>query len=252
MRTLSAAELLSVWERTLPQSPVQRALTLLQAACPEVPPEAWARLSIGQRDGWLFRLRDQIFGPELIGLATCPACAGQVEFTFTTTDLGMGPVAAEDVPEGEPQGEELFLSDSGLELRFRLPNSDDLAALTGRPDVASGRALLFQRCLLAAHRDDTALTAEQVPSAVLERVMERMAQADPVADVQLRLSCPWCGHQWESAFDVASFFWSEINAWARRLLHDVHSLALAYGWREPDVLALSPWRRQFYLNLVSG
>lgn len=48
-----------------------------------------------------------------------------------------------------------------------------------------------------------------------------------------------------------SFFWDEINHWAKRLIHDVHILAVAYGWSEEKILALSPWRRQAYLDLVN-
>ena len=33
-------------------------------------------------------------------------------------------------------------------------------------------------------------------------------------------------------------------------LRDVHGLAAAYGWREEDVLRLSPTRRQIYLELA--
>jgi hypothetical protein len=49
-----------------------------------------------------------------------------------------------------------------------------------------------------------------------------------------------------------SFFWNEINTWAYRMLRDVHALATAYGWREADIVAMSPWRRQVYLDMVSG
>jgi hypothetical protein len=79
-----------------------------------------------------------------------------------------------------------------------------------------------------------------------------MVQADPQADVQLALTCPACGHQWEATFDIASFFWSEIDSWAHRILREVHTLASAYGWREADILAMSPQRRQLYLEMVSG
>ena len=66
------------------------------------------------------------------------------------------------------------------------------------------------------------------------------------------LYCPECGHRWHATFDIVSFFWSEIDAWAYRTLHQVHRLASAYGWREADILAMSPWRRQFYLSLQNG
>jgi hypothetical protein len=54
------------------------------------------------------------------------------------------------------------------------------------------------------------------------------------------------------AFDIASYFWDEINAWANRILREVHILASRYGWSERDILALSPWRRQFYLDMVNA
>ncbi|HXI74354.1 MAG TPA: hypothetical protein VNG94_02120, partial [Pyrinomonadaceae bacterium] len=88
--------------------------------------------------------------------------------------------------------------------------------------------------------------------AVTDAVAKRMAEADPQADLRLDLSCPACGHRWQALFDIDSFFWSEINAWAQRVLTEVHALASAYGWRERDILDLSPRRRQFYLGLVSG
>ena len=65
-------------------------------------------------------------------------------------------------------------------------------------------------------------------------------------------ACASCGHRHEVAFDIASFFWGEIDAWASRTFLDVHALAKAYGWREAEILAMSPRRRQHYLDLVGG
>ena len=48
-----------------------------------------------------------------------------------------------------------------------------------------------------------------------------------------------------------SYLWHEVDAWALRLLRDVHRLARAYSWREADILALSPSRRQCYLDLLN-
>ena len=79
-----------------------------------------------------------------------------------------------------------------------------------------------------------------------------MADADPQADVRLAVTCPSCGTGWEVPFDAGSFLWSEVEAWARRTLLEVHQLAAAYGWSEAEVLALGPRRRQAYLELVGG
>ena len=81
-------------------------------------------------------------------------------------------------------------------------------------------------------------------------VTDGMSAADPQADVELALACQSCGATWSAPFDIAGFLWAEIHAWAQQLLRDVHLLARAYGWREPDVLALSPVRRNLYLELM--
>ena len=79
-----------------------------------------------------------------------------------------------------------------------------------------------------------------------------MAEADPLADIQLDLTCPSCERRWRAVFDIVSFLWTEIEVWAWRTLSDVHTLARAYGWSERDILTLSPTRRQFYLEMVGA
>jgi hypothetical protein len=77
-----------------------------------------------------------------------------------------------------------------------------------------------------------------------------MGQADPLADLTLLATCPACGHNWRILFDIVSYFWDEIQAWGGRLMREVHTLASAYGWRETDILAMSAWRRQRYLEMI--
>jgi hypothetical protein len=43
-----------------------------------------------------------------------------------------------------------------------------------------------------------------------------------------------------------------MDARARALLAEVHSLARAYGWTEPEILALSPQRRAAYLEMAGA
>ena len=68
----------------------------------------------------------------------------------------------------------------------------------------------------------------------------------------LAVSCASCAHAWRASFDIVAFFWSEIDAWAERVLRDVHRLAAAYGWSEREILGLSAWRRHRYLEMVGG
>jgi hypothetical protein len=106
--------------------------------------------------------------------------------------------------------------------------------------------------VIAAERDGESVPASSLPETVLSAAAAFLAAADAQADVQLAVSCAGCGHGWTALFDIVSFFWSELEAWALGILREVHTLASAYGWREADILALSPARRLSYLQLVSA
>jgi hypothetical protein len=241
MRDLAAAEILEAWERGIAQSPHQRALELLSYMYPEASRDWAAGLSVGQRDAELLALRERTFGPEMAAVAVCPQCGRQLDITLNTAEM-------RSVRLPEP-AETTELKIAGYELRFRLPNSDDLAALTAS-DYDECRKQLLGRCLFSLQYDGAPRTLNELPDEVVEAVSEQMAKADPLADIQLALSCPFCGLGWKAAFDIVSFLWREIESLAGRLLRDVHTLAFAYGWHERDILALSPMRRQFYLALI--
>lgn len=221
---------------------MQRAMALLASASPEVPADSLARLPIGERDGLLLTLREWAFGPHLIGMATCPECGDRLELNFDTSDVRA-------TTENESD-EEFSIAVSDYDLRLRLINTQDLVAILDGNDLASAREILLNRCILAVSYRGEESSIDQLPFDVVGEVVEQMELLDPQADMQLALTCPSCTHQWEAAFDIVSFFWTEIESWAPRLLHEVHSLARAYGWRESDILAMSPTRRQLYLELI--
>ncbi len=244
MRSLSTRELLDVWHRGVSESLYRRPLTLLEAACPEAVPEKLSAMSIGRRDANLLTLRERVFGPDLSSVTTCSACGERLELNFRVSDI--------QVKAEIKQLDKLSLDVDGYEVEFRLPNSLDLPLIAGQPDVGSARQLLLERCVTRVNHDDRDVGLEEVPSEIMDAVTARMAEADPQADVQLALACPACGNEWQATFDIVMFFWTEIETWVRRVLHEVHALASAYRWRETDILEMSPWRRQFYLNLVKG
>lgn len=250
MRPLSASELLAVWEQAYGKPLPQRGLALLAVACPEYSKEALSNLSIGRRDALLLELREWLFGSQIVMLANCPDCGDRLELTFDTSDLCVNPrdQAMEVIAMDE---EVLSLSLAEHEVRFRLPNSQDHVEAAGRADLESALQYLLQRCLLGVYRHGQEMVADSLPDEVIQAVLERMEQADPQANVQLELLCPACSHTWQAAFDIVSFLWREINAWSVRVLRDIHTLASAYGWSEADILAMSPMRRQAYLELIS-
>ncbi|HEX8227698.1 MAG TPA: phage baseplate protein [Chloroflexia bacterium] len=236
------------------QPPARRALLLLGAACPDLTPGALEELPIGRRDARLLTLREWTFGPRLVSLAQCPRCGERLELDFSVSDI-RAPGADEEQP---PQ--ELLLDSEGYEVRFRLPDSRDLLALAdegppeqeGEGDAHLGEAQRFvlARCVAAATHNGEDVPAGDLPRSVIEAVAACMAQADPQGSVRLDLECVACGHKWDIGFDIVSFFWAEIHAWAYRLLREIHVLATAYGWHEADILAMHPARRELYLQMV--
>jgi hypothetical protein len=244
MYALSASELLSLWERGLPQHGVERALMLLCATSPETSPEALAQLSIGARDARLLRLHERTFGPRLMSIAACPQCSERLEFNFSVEEIAVGPENGEQ--------SRFSLSVGGYEVQFRLPDSLDLLAIASGADIAHAERFLLARCLLSARLEGGEKTIDELPPEVIEAVLDEMGRVDSQSDVQLDLRCPQCSHLWQLPFDIVSFFWSELNAWAQRILREVHALASAYGWREEEILALSAWRRQVYLGMIGG
>jgi hypothetical protein len=245
MRALTAAELMSVWERGLGQPSHERALTLLTTACPESSRDELAALSIGERDARLLTLREWTFGPEILGLMNCPACGNRLELSL---DLAVIRIEGGEVTQTATLS--LVLQD--YDMRFRLPDSSDLAALASLLNAADGEKLLLKRCLLSSRHGDKDVSVEELPVEIIEAIAAQMDGADPQADVELNPQCAHCGHRWQSAFDIESFFWNEIQAWAARTMREVHTLARAYGWREADILNISPQRRRFYLEMLSA
>jgi len=243
MSALSASELLAAWERGLGQRQADRALTLLAATHSRSPRDALAKLSIGRRDAGLFSLREEIFGPHLTGVADCPHCRERLELNFNTADIRESAATT--------AAEELSICVDKWQVKFRLPNSDDLLAITDGSQLGASRAQLLRQCILAVQRNGESRELDDVPANVIDATLQRMSQLDPLGDLQLAFNCPLCGYEWQAAFDIAAFLWTEINAWAHRTLREVDELARAYGWREADILAMSPLRRQVYLEMIS-
>jgi uncharacterized protein YbaR (Trm112 family) len=245
MGDLSAAELLEVWERSSARSPTERALAVLSAANRSIESEALAAMSIGRRDELLLSVRKSVFGPQLMAIVDCPECRQQLEFSVNVDELR---ISNSEIGPPAP----MALAVDGYEISFRLPDSRDLIAAGAAGNIESARKTLLERCLLAARNDSSEVPTDRLPKEIIETVEQEMSRRDAQANVQLELTCPSCRREWNAAFDILSFFWSELDAWAQRLLVEVHKLASAYGWREGDILEMGAVRRNIYLNMVSG
>lgn len=239
MQTLSAAALLNAWERGAAQTSVHRALLLLALIHPDLPLNVLAALPLTERDAQLVALRERLFGAQVRSVAACPKCAEPLELAFDVRDVYAPSVAA--------QAEIVVVTNEGT-LTCRMLTSADLLALEAVRDKSAARKELAKRCIVGSGCDGALVLSD----GVLADIETHLQQAHAEADAQLALHCPACHHEWQMAFDIAAFLWSEVNDWAVRLLRDVHMLARAYGWREADVLAMSARRRGLYLQLLGA
>ena len=243
MQAPSAAQLVGMWERGARQPWVDRALTLVSACHPELTDSELRALTVGERDADLLALRELLFGRALKSFAECPHCRARLEFSVDVNDLRISFASFSNAAPAE-----LTLDD--IRIRFRRLSSEDLQAAARCADVADARRVLLQRCVVDARRNGEPLAAADLPPACVEALSSRVAALDGAADIALDLRCVACHHAWQLTLDIVRFLWAEVNALAKSYLNDVHTLAWAYGWREADILAMSPARRQFYLERV--
>lgn len=242
MRQLSAREALDVWERGQGRDPLSRALVLLSSALPEYPRQQLAELSLGQRDGLLLDLYAMTFGTELQAQAACPRCGATLRFDLDCRQLAAG--------DSAPQHTTGSLEAEGYHIDYRLPNSADLEAMSRLRQVGAARDLLLDRCLLSCRREGEELRPSSLPQPVLDLLAERLEEHDPLAEIPLNIDCAKCQHEWQVLLEPASFLWAKVSSSADRLLYEVHTLARAYGWSEPEILDLSPARRAYYIKQV--
>ncbi|MFL6857366.1 MAG: hypothetical protein ACJ8EB_05600 [Allosphingosinicella sp.] len=237
MNVPQASILIDSWSRGTGRSTTERALLLLELALPALDEEQRAHLSIGYRDAWLLSLRELLFGSAIECVAACPDCEEEIAVDFTIGEVRTS--------YAEP-GEIVTVEAEGGALRLRLPDSADLLAIEQERDAGTAGPRLLERCLAGA-ADRAALG-----TIAFEAVSRALGEADPQAELRLRIACPACGGGTEAPFDVAAHLWSDLDEWVGAQLLDVHCLASRYGWSEAEILAMSPARRRVYLDRFQG
>lgn len=246
--TLEAA--LEVWEQGRGACTTRRALALLRAAGGEADEGALARLPLGERDRRLLELRGATFGPEMTAVSLCPHCGEEVEVRLPVAGLLEISEACIRLPQGQGPAGSVTLA-SGL-AHFRLPTSEDLLAAQELAKEISAEQELVRRCLLAKGSSRDAAAETVLSGEELAALAQAMSEADPLAEILLDLRCGACGESWQELFEIAEFLYEEVSLLARRLLQEVSALARGYGWREAEILAMSPQRRHAYLELLAS
>lgn len=245
---MNANDIISLWEVTSHKPYWQKGVLMLAAAHPDIPMDELAYWSIGKRNMFLFRLRDQIFGTHIEAHSECPACAEKVEFQLDSNIICDPTLNCWD-------GNDLILNHEEEEVAFRIPHSFDMKSIVSILEIegeeAASEALII-RCIKHYKKGSSFQRAEQLPAEWIAKVSDAINEYDTHSDIRCRLQCPECGHSWAEGFDIVNFFHNEIDIKARMILSEVQALASAFGWWEGDILSLSDTRRKHYLEALNG
>ncbi len=242
MRAFSNADFLTLWEDGQRLHSLDRGLLAIQALFPERAGESVADWPLGRRNQALAQLHAECFGTALQGWTVCDRCGEKMEFAVDCRSL----------IERQREGSSAPIVFKGR--AFRVPNSRDLARIAGERDTDAAALRLRDSCRIEDARkdeDDSGLSMAW-SGEELEELGDKMILADPLAEIALAFECPTCKSASEEAIDLPAFFWAELEAYARRLLREVHILAAAYGWSEDEILSLSDSRRAIYLRMVEA
>jgi hypothetical protein len=244
-------DVLATWEAGVAAGAAERTLLLHALARPPASVDELLATAVGERDADLFGLRRDLFGERLEVVVACPDCDEKLE-----CDLGIGELLGQRADSASPpSAESAEVADAARRVvsgawsvQFRLPTTADLTALSGYEDAAEARRALLARIVTRAERSGRRVDADRIPAAVQHLIAEAAAQAQPAADIRLAMACPECARQFSAELDIGGYLWRELDVWARAVLSDIHVLASCYGWGEREILALSPWRRRYYVE----
>jgi hypothetical protein len=239
-------EVLELWERGVGLDPLDRAVALAAAVPPVHPPDEVVAWPLGVRDARLVELQRALGSASFEVVTTCSACGEDIEFGM---DVAALLATADTARAAEPVHVE------GWEVVWRPLATSDLREARHATDAATAEDLLVDRCVIRATRSGSAEPTSDdgpLPEDVRTAVAEAMAASDPLAEVLVDLVCPGCSSQVVADVLVADLVWAEVADRAVRLLGEVAALARAYGWSEPDILALSDTRREAYLHLAGS
>jgi hypothetical protein len=237
-----AAAALAAWEAGVDARGHARALALLPAEF-----GGKDEVSLGTRDAALLALYRDLRGPQLDALAECPVCGTTLEVHLAIDDLVVG------YPARYGAGGTRSIDLGSAVAEVRLPTTEDLMAAAEEDLPHRAREVLIERCVRAVRRERGTTGAgpasEPLSEEELARLGARLEEADPLVDVRVDIRCEECGTVWDALLDVPELVWDQVRGVARRLLREVDSLAIRYGWSESEILALSERRRHAYLDL---
>jgi hypothetical protein len=194
------------------------------------------RLSGFDRDRMLAAIYRRAFADRVDSTVCCAACASRFDLHFSLAELE-ATLDAQRRASGCALGEDgdVRTNDGAL---FRLPTGQDECEAAALP-APQARAALAATLVAPASRP--------IPAGELDDLLERVA---PLFDLHLDARCPECGHAQQVRFSLQAYLLDSLVNERRRLVAEVHRLAIAYRWNRQDILALPRAVRRQHVELI--
>ena len=178
------------------------------------------------------------FGERIEGTVACRDCREPFELSFALRDLMVHPEERAAVQATGPDEAGIYTLSDGR--RFRLPTVDDQYSMMGL-EVDKAAAALLERCVV-----------EGDPRADPELLQAAMDEVGALLDLDLDAACPKCGASQTVRFDIQEYVLRALAYEQRFLHHEVHRIAMAYGWGHEEILNLRREDRRTFARLIEA
>ena len=194
-------------------------------------------IATADRDWLLAEIYKRAYGTKIESTISCTTCSSFIDLNFNLDDLLA--FIQSKTPEISVREADKGIFELHDGSRFRLPRGKDEFAILGlSPDKAE--KTLLERCLVQASSNrDTE-----------QQLLTVMGQFAPVIETEMAAQCPDCGEQQTIYFNIQSFLLSALMRERKRIMMEIHRLAMAYHWHHNEILNLTRSLRRMYLSFI--
>jgi hypothetical protein len=152
--------------------------------------------------------------------------------------------------QSNAQASFLCTPEQDVAVTLRLPTGNDqrrwLEENEGEVD-----ALVMARTLVVGINGVAPATDWRMPRAWLATIAVALGEHDPFTVFTVETRCPHCSQAVSVALDFEGLLLSLLAGKQARILQQIHRIASVYHWSESDILSLSDWRRDYYLERIN-
>jgi hypothetical protein len=218
--------------------------------------EVIRQLTIGDRVALMLHLRRLSFGDGLHSVVSCPSCRESMSLD-SSVDIFLKP---DYLQKNKQQNYIINLEKYSLKIRpltgadqelilDRYHNGDETGDATTQGGQLNKVEELARSSIISSDpplSDQNTLTDNMVVS-----ISSKLAELDPLADINLLLTCTSCRHSFQMPFSPEEFILKEIALRKNQLEREVHWLAFNYHWSEDAILSLPISKRKRYVDLIN-